>query len=102
MSKEFDPLIFHNVLHSIHLHKKNNPCLKIYVYDDTDCNRLIKKVYEPAHKQYNKIKYGAYKGDLCRGAMLYKYGGLYLDVDIKLHIDALRYFKDKVYFVSCD
>jgi mannosyltransferase OCH1-like enzyme len=61
--------------------KKLNPRFNYYLYDDNDCYEFIKNNYdESVLNAYNRIIPGAYKADLWRYCILYKKGGLYLDI----------------------
>lgn len=58
-----------------------NPDCKFYLYDDEDCRILIKKFFpEKILKTYDKLIPPAYKADLWRYCVLYKFGGIYLDI----------------------
>lgn len=51
-------------------------------YNDNDIENFIKKEYdEYTLKTYKKINIGAAKADFWRYLILYKYGGVYLDID---------------------
>lgn len=76
-SKNLPPLMFKN----IQIIKRNNPDFKYYLFDDNDCREFIKKHFElDVLKAYNSLIPGAYKADLWRYCILYKYGGIYLDI----------------------
>ena len=61
--------------------KKNNPRFKYYLYDDNDCRKFIKQHFDPeVLNAYDRLIPGAYKADLWRYCILYKYGGIYMDV----------------------
>jgi len=52
------------------------------LYDDADMEAFIKDNYnDTIYKCYKKLKVGASKADLWRYCILYKYGGVYLDMD---------------------
>jgi mannosyltransferase OCH1-like enzyme len=61
--------------------KQMNPEFDHYLYDDADCRRYIKENF---HAQvvwaYDKLIPGAYKADLWRYCVLYKMGGIYVDI----------------------
>ncbi len=76
-SKNLPPLMFKN----IQIIKRNNPDFKYYLFDDNDCREFIKKHFElDVLNAYNSLIPGAYKADLWRYCILYKYGGIYLDI----------------------
>jgi mannosyltransferase OCH1-like enzyme len=61
--------------------KKLNPGFKYFLFDDNDCREFIQKNFEPnVLNAYNRLIPGAYKADLWRYCILYKYGGIYLDI----------------------
>ena len=76
-TKKLPPLMFA----SIEKLKKNNPCFKHYLYDDNECREFIKNNYD-SHvlNAFDNLIPGAYKADLWRYCILYRYGGIYLDI----------------------
>jgi len=61
--------------------KATNPEFKYYLYDDNDCREFIKNNFEPdVLTAFDCLIPGAYKADLWRYCVLYKYGGVYLDI----------------------
>lgn len=96
-TNEIPPLIkknFDNI-------KKNNPNIICHIYNNQDCINFLK---EYCDKQlldaYHKLVPKAYKSDLIRYCILYKYGGIYLDTKMKLADNIkLESFLDKEYFV---
>lgn len=63
--------------------KKLNPNWEYRFYDDEDIVSFISKNYEPhILEYYNKInpKYGAARADLFRYLLIYKLGGVWLDI----------------------
>ena len=60
---------------------KNNPTFKYFLFDDNDCRAFISKHFEPIVLwAFNMLVPGAYKADLWRYCVLYKLGGIYLDI----------------------
>ena len=54
---------------------------KYQLFDDNDCKEFIKNNFdESVFNAYNSLKPGAYKADLWRYCVLYKEGGIYLDI----------------------
>ena len=63
--------------------KKLNPDYEIKFYTDEDCINFLKKEYGKKYSDFFKwIKYGAHKADFWRYCILYKYGGVYADIDL--------------------
>ena len=61
--------------------KNKNPEFKHYLYDDDMCRKFITDNFdEEILYTYNKLKPGAFKADLWRYCILYKYGGIYIDI----------------------
>ena len=61
--------------------KRDNPEFKHHLYDDRMCQDFIKNNYpSDVAYAYNKLKPGAFKADLWRYCILYKKGGIYLDI----------------------
>lgn len=61
--------------------KQKNPKFKHYLFDDNDCQEFIKNNFDKdVLEAYNSLVPGAYKADLWRYCVLYKNGGIYLDI----------------------
>jgi mannosyltransferase OCH1-like enzyme len=59
----------------------NNPSFNYYLYDDNDCRNFIKDNFEiSVLNAFDTLIPGAYKADLWRYCILYKNGGIYLDI----------------------
>jgi len=64
--------------------KQNNPNFKHYLFDDNDCRKFIKNNFDrEVLDTYDNLLPGAYKADLWRYCVLYKNGGIYLDIKFK-------------------
>ena len=58
-----------------------NPDYRVYYFDHDDANEFIKSSYgSKEYSAYNKLVPGAFKADLFRYCILYKYGGCYSDI----------------------
>jgi mannosyltransferase OCH1-like enzyme len=68
---------------------KLNPEYEYRLHDDNDVIDFIKSDFPEFLRAYNKIKYGASKADLWRYLVMYKYGGVYTDMDCRC-INPLR------------
>jgi len=69
------------MLNNLNKLKLDNPKFEFIVYDDNDCREFIKNNYSNEILwAFDKLKPGAYKADLWRLCILYKYGGYYLDI----------------------
>jgi len=65
--------------------KKYAPDYKHIIFDDTECIEFLQKNYPPkVLDAFNSLIRGAHKADLMRYCLLYKYGGIYLDIKTEL------------------
>ena len=61
--------------------KAQNPRFEHFLFDDNDCREFIRTNFEKyVLDAYDRLIPGAYKADLWRYCILYKYGGIYLDI----------------------
>lgn len=58
-----------------------NPDYEVKLYDDKQCSETMSEIGPWAEILFNRIKDGPIKADLWRVAILYLYGGVYVDVD---------------------
>ena len=66
---------------SVSFIKYLNPEFEHFLYDDNDCREFIKENFdENVLNAYDSLIPGAYKADLWRYCILYKKGGIYIDV----------------------
>ncbi|MDW9378707.1 glycosyltransferase family 32 protein [Chryseobacterium sp. JV558] len=62
--------------------KRKNPGYRYFFYDDQDIEKFITEEFPPEYiESYRKLTIGASKADFFRYAVLYKKGGIYLDID---------------------
>jgi mannosyltransferase OCH1-like enzyme len=62
----------------------DNPAFKYYLFDDDDCRNFIRDNYSSeVLNAFDSLIPGAYKADLWRYCVLYKEGGIYLDIKYK-------------------
>lgn len=71
----------------------NNPEYEYRFFDDDDIIDFISSDFPEYMEAYKKIKYGASKADLWRYLIMYKYGGIYVDMDCRC-INPLRQWID--------
>lgn len=81
--------------------KLQNPEFTHHLFDDDDCRNYIKKNFDgDILNAYDKIIPSAYKADLWRYCVLYKEGGIYMDIKFKCNPDfKLIELVDKEHFV---
>jgi mannosyltransferase OCH1-like enzyme len=73
-------MVSNSMYHHCHLKwVELNPSYTIYWFDNQMCDYFMKSMGERIYKSYNNIRPGAYKADLWRACVLYKYGGVYVD-----------------------
>jgi mannosyltransferase OCH1-like enzyme len=59
-----------------------NPSYSHYLYDDNEMDKFVLEHYPgDIYEAYNVLAIGAARADLWRYLILYKYGGIYLDID---------------------
>lgn len=76
-TKLLPPLMLNAILQI----KNTNPNFHHYLFDQNDCREFIKNNFEQnVLNAYDKLVPLAYKADLWRYCILYKKGGIYLDV----------------------
>jgi mannosyltransferase OCH1-like enzyme len=79
-TKSLPPLM----LSAVNKIKMINPRFKYCLYDDNECREFIKHNFpEDVLYAYDTLIPGAYKADLWRYCILYKEGGIYLDIKYK-------------------
>ncbi|MBP1163424.1 MULTISPECIES: glycosyltransferase family 32 protein [unclassified Chryseobacterium] len=62
--------------------KRKNPEYSYFFYDDHDIEQFLTEEFPPEYiESYRKLRIGASKADFFRYAVLYKKGGIYLDID---------------------
>lgn len=67
---------------------QKNKNFDYYLFDDLDCEKFISENFDISILQtFKNLIPGAYKADLWRYCILYKYGGIYLDIKFKIITD---------------
>jgi len=82
--------------------KSANPEFTFYLYNDAECREFIKNNFSSdVLYAYDTLIPGAYKADLWRYCILYKYGGIYLDIKY-YPVNGFKFMTltDKEYFVK--
>ena len=66
-----------------------------YMYSDEECLRFIEENFEPnVAKAFRSLKPGAYQSDLWRLCILYKLGGIYIDIKLVVKIPVREILND--------
>ena len=75
--------------------KKMNPEYKYEFYDDERIESFLKnEMPEENFQAYKRITIGAAKADFFRYNILYRYGGVYLDIDSTIKGDLDKFIRD--------
>ena len=74
------PKMYDCVLDNLIFNRVGEDCIH-YLFNDSDCRTFIMREYPPdVLIAYDRLIPTAFKADLWRYCVLYKYGGVYLDV----------------------
>ncbi len=74
---------------------KKNPEYQYHFYDDKRITEFFKDEFPPEYlKAYNRLTIGAAKADFFRYAILYKKGGVYLDIDSGINIPLRKLIRE--------
>jgi mannosyltransferase OCH1-like enzyme len=72
-----------NMLEAVNKVKTLNPGYEYYLYDDQDCREFLLNNFGKEYLMaFDNLIPGAYKCDFWRYAILYLYGGIYMDIDM--------------------
>lgn len=77
-----------------------NPEYEYRFCDDADIIQFLEKDFPDYLSGYNKLKYGASKADLWRYLVIYKYGGIYADLDCRCIRPLREWVKPDAQFVT--
>lgn len=79
-----------------------NPEYTVQLYDDKMCLEFLNKYYGEKFKEiFNFIKDGPIKSDFFRVCVLYIYGGIYVDADVKPIVPLKEYVDDELDLMTC-
>jgi mannosyltransferase OCH1-like enzyme len=82
--------------------KKVYPNYEIKIYDNNDCIEFLNKEFGQEYVDiFNFIKDGPIKADFWRVCILYKYGGIYSDIDIVPNINIEEILESDTTFLTC-
>ncbi|CAK0845339.1 unnamed protein product [Prorocentrum cordatum] len=94
---ELPPELRDNVRNTLHL----NPNLRVRFLNDTGCSDFIASNFgSELHSAYVNEKYGAYRGDICRAAVVALEGGFYADLDMQFRVPFSEMVDDNTTFMS--
>ena len=81
-----------------------NPTYNIHLYDNNDCINFLYNNYGQLYVDiFNYIKDGPIKSDFWRCCIIYKYGGVYADIDMEplVSISSIIKNNNKIKFYTC-
>mgnify|MGYP003388974297 FL=1 len=80
-----------------------NPGYEYHLYDDADCYQFLLDYYDKEHADFfkYKIKDGPIKSDFWRVCILYQFGGIYADIDIKPLVPIDEFVNSDTAFYTC-
>jgi mannosyltransferase OCH1-like enzyme len=94
-TKNIPPYIINNLI-------KLNPDYKIKLYDNDDCREFLLQEYTPEYLDlFNFLRDGPIKADFWRVCVLYKYGGVYSDIDVEYLVPLDYIIEPGVTFLTC-
>jgi mannosyltransferase OCH1-like enzyme len=77
-----------------------NPEYEYRFFDDKDVYQFIKTAFPSYIKGYETIKYGAVKSDFWRYLIIYKYGGVYADIDCRCVVPLQKWINAESQWVT--
>jgi len=79
-----------------------NPEYKVELYDDERCIYFLEKYYGKKYCDiFNFIPDGPIKADFFRVCLIYLFGGIYVDADIKPLVSLKDYVDDDLHLMTC-
>jgi len=100
-----------NMAKNINYILNQNPEFDYYLYDDSECRKYIRENYsEDVLEAFDTLIPGAYKADLWRCCVMYKEGGVYMDIKLKplvklkklIEMNNFYFVKDTPSMSGCD
>jgi mannosyltransferase OCH1-like enzyme len=84
-----------NLVTAMNSWRRHNNRFKYFFYTDEMCDRFMRDHFSgPIYEAYKKVPYAVMRADLWRYCVIYKYGGIYADIDTVCECDPallLRY-----------
>jgi len=94
---ELPPKVRDNVRQTLAL----NPGLPVRWLDDAACRIFIRANFGSGLlSAFNSEPRGAYRGDICRAAVLALEGGIYMDVDVQMHVPFSQLLDNNTTFMA--
>ncbi|TNF98043.1 MAG: hypothetical protein EP297_09055 [Gammaproteobacteria bacterium] len=79
---------------------EQNPEYEYRFFDDEDITQFIAKEFPEYISAYKKIKHGAVKADFWRYLIMYKYGGVYADIDCRCIVPLRKWIQPTAKWVT--
>ena len=83
----------------------SNKDYKYILWDEKSATELIKEKYKWCYERFKSFKYQVKKVDYFKYILMYEYGGIYLDMDIKsiksINLEKINKSKKKVILCKC-
>lgn len=79
---------------------EQEPGMVLRWLNDKDCERYLLDHFPEPAKCFSWEPRGAFRGDICRTAVLLREGGFYLDLDVELHIRLMDLVDESTTFMS--
>ena len=79
---------------------EQNPEYEYRFFDDNDIHQFIANDFPEYISVYRKIKHGAVKADFWRYLILYKYGGVYADMDCRCNVSLRKWIQPTAEWVT--
>lgn len=94
---ELPPKMLDNVRQTMAL----NPDFTVRWLDDAACRDFIRANFGSGLlSTFNAEPRGAYRGDICRAAVLAKEGGIYIDLDVQMHVPFSQLLDNNTTFMA--
>ena len=82
--------------------KKLNPDYNIILYDDDKIRTFLNDEYDETYlRVFNYVYDGPIKADFWRICILYKYGGVYSDIDNHPFVPISSFLEENINFLTC-
>jgi mannosyltransferase OCH1-like enzyme len=95
-------LICEQTLHYANVWKRMNPEYEIRVYDNAMCAEFLRDHYGELHRAiFDYVRDGPIKADFWRVCILYKYGGVYSDIDNQPLVPFADFVEPDIDFLTC-
>merc|ERR1740121_1685632 len=93
---ELPPQVRDNVRKTLKL----NPDLQVRFLDDKACQKFIAANFADLEASFASEKYGPFRGDICRAAVLALEGGFYADLDLEFRLSFSDLVENTTTFMS--